>query len=173
MGYFIIIRGPAGIGKSTIAKKLAKVLNAHHFSFDEILENNKLDSIKGDGISAENFVKANKLILPKAKEMIKNDKIIIFDGCFYRKKQLDHLKKNLAYKHYVFSLKAPLKECFARNKTRKKPMAKKEIENVYTLVSKLKEGINIETTNKSISNVTKEVLKHLPKNRKKFNNQKN
>jgi len=74
MGYFIIIRGPAGIGKSTVARKLAKILNTHHFSFDEILEKNKLDSIERDGISADNFVKANELVLPKAKEIIKKKK---------------------------------------------------------------------------------------------------
>ncbi len=163
MSYFIIIRGPAGIGKSTIARKLAEVLNSYHFSFDEIMRKNKLDIIVRDGIPTENFVKANKLIISKAIEKLKSNKIVIFDGCFYRKGQLQHLERNLPFKHYIFSLKALLKDCLVRNKTRKKPMTKKAIEDVYKLVSRLKVGIEIDTSGKNMMEVTNEILKHLPK----------
>ena len=163
MSYFIIIRGPAGIGKSTIAKKLAEVLSGYHFSFDEIMRKNKLDSIVGDGIPAENFVKANELIIPQAIEKLKNNNIVIFDGCFYLKEQIKHLKKNLPFKHYIFSLKSPLKECLERNKTRKKPMTKKAIEEVYELVSKMEVGVEIETSGKNMMEVTNQILKQLLK----------
>ncbi len=127
------------------------------------MKKNKLDIIVRDGISAENFVKANALIISKAIKKLKSNKIVIFDGCFYRKEQLQHLKKNLPFKHYIFSLKASLKDCLARNKTRKKPMTKKAIEDVYKLVSRLKAGIEIDTSNKNIMEVTNEILKHLLK----------
>ncbi len=78
----IIIRGPAGVGKTTIAKKLSRDLNADHFSFDTIMEENKLDTVIGDGISSENFVKANEIIIP----MIMQKRRVVLDGCFYRKK---------------------------------------------------------------------------------------
>ena len=54
MEYCIIIRGPAGVGKTTIAKELARNLDADYFSFDEIMEENKLDTIVGDGIPSKN-----------------------------------------------------------------------------------------------------------------------
>ena len=57
---FVIIRGPAGVGKSTIAKAIAKKLGALYISFDEILSKHNLDIIEGDGISAENFVRGNE-----------------------------------------------------------------------------------------------------------------
>jgi len=46
MEYCIIIRGPAGVGKTTIAKKLAKYLNADYASIDKIMKENKLDNNK-------------------------------------------------------------------------------------------------------------------------------
>ncbi len=82
MEYCIIIRGPAGVGKTTIAKELARDLNAHYISFDETMEINKLDTIVGDGIPSKNFIKANEIIL----DLIKNKKGVVLDGCFYRKK---------------------------------------------------------------------------------------
>ncbi|MDD4111129.1 MAG: (d)CMP kinase [Clostridia bacterium] len=42
MSYYIIIRGPAGVGKTTIAKNLQDKLGADYISFDEILEKYKL-----------------------------------------------------------------------------------------------------------------------------------
>ena len=42
MNYFIIIRGPLGIGKTTIAKKLKKILKAEYISMDEIVDNNMI-----------------------------------------------------------------------------------------------------------------------------------
>ena len=37
MEYCVIIRGPAGGGKTTIAKELARNLNAYYLSFDELM----------------------------------------------------------------------------------------------------------------------------------------
>ena len=55
MSYFVIIRGPAGVGKSTIVKKLVEYLKGHHIAFDEVMKKNKLDIIESGGIIAENF----------------------------------------------------------------------------------------------------------------------
>lgn len=78
------------------------------------------------------------------------------------KKPLEHLEKNLPYNHYIFSLKLPLKDCFARNKTRKIPMTNKAIKEVFILVSKLNIGIEIKTSNKSVTDIINEIRKHLP-----------
>jgi len=67
MSYFVIIRGPLGIGKSTIARKLSKILNAEYISIDKVLEENNLDKADNN-FTPEDFIKANEIILPKIKK---------------------------------------------------------------------------------------------------------
>lgn len=153
----IIIRGPAAVGKTTIAKKLARNLNADYFSFDEIMKENKLDIIIDDSISSENFVKANEIIIP----MIMQKEIVVLDGCFYRKEQINHLLNKLKTKFYIFTLDADIAECLKRNKTRKKPMTEDNIKQVHNLVSKTKTGITINTFEKSIQQIVTEILNHV------------
>ena len=155
----IIIRGPAGVGKTTIAKKLARNLNADYFSFDAIMEENKLDTVIGDGIPSENFVKANEIIIP----MIMQKRRVVLDGCFYRKKQINHLSNKLKTKFYIFTLDANIAECLKRNQTRKNPMTGDNIKQVHNLVSEIKIGITINTSEKSIQQIVTEILSHLNK----------
>lgn len=138
MEYCIIVRGPAGVGKTTIAKELARNLNSDYFSFDEIMEINKLDTIVDDGIPSENFVKANKIIL----DLIRNKERVILDGCFYRKEQIDHLLNNLKTKAHIFTLNADITKCSERNKTRINPLTDDDIKQVYNLVSRIKRNNN-------------------------------
>ncbi len=72
MSYFIIIRGPLGCGKSTIAQKLADTLHAEHINMDDILAKNGLDKADPEAgcIPATNFIKANEIILPEVKEKL-------------------------------------------------------------------------------------------------------
>ena len=159
--FFIIIRGPAGIGKSTIAKELSKILKARYITFDKVMSKYKLDTIEGDGISTKNFIKANNLVLNKALNSLKKNDIVIFDGCFYRKEQVEHLLKNLPYKSYIFSLKAPIDICVSRNRTRSKDMTETAIHEVHNLVSKHECGIAIETKNKTKEQIVQEILSYL------------
>jgi len=152
----IIIRGPAGVGKTTIAKRLSRDLNADYFSFDAIMEEKKLDTIIGDGIPSENFVKANDIIIP----MIMQKKRVVLDGCFYRKEQISHLLNKLKTKVDIFTLDASIGECLKRNQTRKKPMTEDSIKQVHNLVSKIKIGITINTSAKSIKQIVAEILKN-------------
>src|SRR3989344_2167106 len=157
MEYCIIIRGPAAVGKTTIAKELARTINADYFSFDEIMEINRLDTIVGDGIPSDNFVKANKILLP----LLIGKKRIVLDGCFYRKKQINHLLKNLKTKVYIFTLDAEAIECSKRNKTRKDSLTDADIKQVHDLVSRVKAGVIINTTGKSVKQIVSEILNYI------------
>tara|TARA_Y100000310_G_C20611134_1_gene778070 strand:- start:140 stop:634 length:495 start_codon:yes stop_codon:yes gene_type:complete len=164
MSYFIIIRGPLGSGKSTIAKSLAKELKAEYIEIDKVLEDNNLDKIdeKEGCISSKNFVKANKIILPEIKKIIK-DKIVIFDACFYHKEPIEHLIKNIAYPNYVFTLKAPISVCIERDKKRNKNHGEGAARAVHNLVSRFDYGIIIDTK-KDKKDTIKEILSNLPRN---------
>ncbi|OGJ17910.1 hypothetical protein A3K73_02795 [Candidatus Pacearchaeota archaeon RBG_13_36_9] len=160
--FVIIIRGPLGIGKTTIAKMLAKDFDAEYFSIDSVLEQEGLDKIdeKQGCIPAGNFIKANHRIIPKIRESISLCKPIIVDGNFYHKEQLENLIKKLdEAKSFVFTLKASLKTCIERDKKRQKPYGKQAAEAVYKLVSKFDYGIAVDTENKTEEEVVEEIKK--------------
>jgi len=163
MSYFIIIRGPLGCGKSTIAEKLADILNAEYIRMDEVLEKNGWDKVPPDApcIPAENFIKANDIVLPKVKDLLVKGKIVIFDACFYHKEVIEHLINNLPFNHYVFTLKAPLELCIKRDKNRDKIHGEDAASAVHKLVSQFYYGINIDVSN-SLEDSIKDILSHLP-----------
>lgn len=164
MSYAVIIRGPLGVGKSTIAVALAKRLNATYVSIDKVLADNGLDS-RGNKpcIPAENFIKADHLVLGAAKADLKKGKRVIFDGCFYHKEQILDLERSLPGKHAVFTLKAPLALCIKRDSKREKPYGEGAAKAVYALVARFEYGTVIDTVNKSAAQCVEEILSFLQK----------
>lgn len=163
MSCYIIIRSPAGVGKTTVAKRLAPRLSARIICFDEIMAKHNLDTIVGDGISTENFIRGDKIILEELKSILKKDGIIIIDVCFYRKGHLDHLIKSLPCRHFIFTLKASVEECIKRDKGRIKPMPKHDIIDVDKLVSGYEVGIPIDTEGKTADETVEEILAYIHK----------
>ncbi len=164
MSYYIIIRGPLGSGKSTISEKLASTLDAKYFGLDEVLEKNGLDKMPPDApcISAENFIKANNIILPEAKALLTGGKVVIFDACFYHKEVIEHLIQNLPFEHYVFTLKAPVELCIKRDKERNKHHGEGAAYAVHSLVSRFDYGTSIDV-NKSLDDTIQNIMSCLPK----------
>lgn len=79
--YYIIIRWPLWVGKTTISKALAKKLNAKYFSIDDVLSENGLDLIDKDigCISIKNFIKANDLVIQQIDLYLKNNIPVVID----------------------------------------------------------------------------------------------
>lgn len=163
MSYYIIIRGPLGSGKSTISEKLTSILNAKYFGLDEVLESNSLDKMPPDApcISVENFIKANEIILPEAKELLAGGQVVIFDACFYHKEVLEHLVSNLPYEYYVFTLKAPVELCIKRDSERTKHHGEGAAYAVHSLVSRFDYGTIIDV-NKGFEETIQDILSYLP-----------
>jgi len=166
MSYYIIIRGPLGIGKSTVSKKLAVVLKGECFSIDDVLEKHNLDVIdEGLGcISLKNFNKATDIILPKIKKRLFNGTLIIIDGNFYYKCQLEYLENNLQdYKSYIFTLKAGLDTCVKRDGCREFSYGVDAARAVHSLVSKFDYGKVINTEDKTADEVVDVIIKQIEK----------
>src|SRR3989338_9747631 len=163
MAYCVIIRGPLGVGKTTIARKLAKALHGKYISIDSLLEKQGLDKVDKtlNRILLANFVKAADPAIPELKSAVKKGRVIVFDGNFYHKKQIDHLRKSLGCRFHIFTLKAPFEVCIKRDSGRKKPYGRKAAKEVFDLVSKFASGMSINTKNKTPAEVTKEVLQNL------------
>ncbi len=158
MNFFVVIRGPLGVGKTTIAKKIAETLVAEYIVIDALLSKKKLDRTGGD-IPVENFLLATKVVLPRVKRILETGKCVVFDGNFYNREQIVQLVEELPFAHFIFTLKAPLAVCIKRDSQRKKPYGKPATKAVYKLVSKVKIGISIDTNGKSEEEVTNAILK--------------
>jgi len=161
--YYIIIRGPLGSGKTTIAKELSKKLREKYISVDEHLENNGLDKVEGKSIPVKSFLKVNRMVAPEAKKGLIKSMVVIFDGNFYHKNQIKDLIKIMKIPHYVFTLKASLETCIKRDDGRKRKYGVRSVKAVYNLVKKFDYGIEIDTENKTSKGVAKESVQYLPR----------
>ncbi|MBR9705226.1 ATP-binding protein [Candidatus Pacearchaeota archaeon] len=158
--FYIILRGPAGVGKSTISGKLAQFYNGHHIDVDKIKKKLRLSHSKEDKFEV------NKTVIQKARYYLNQRTVVIIDEVFYFKLQLLQIEQ-LPYKSYLFSLNAPLETCLKRNlKRRQEGLATttdETIKLVHSLVFKLKKGIEINTHDVSIKEALNEILSYLPK----------
>lgn len=160
MAYYIIIRGPLGCGKTTIAKKLSKILNAEYIAIDDILDkHNLIEDQEGGYISQASFQKVNEIILGKAKKLLAKEKIIVFDGNFYWKSQIEDLINKLYYPHYIFTLKAPLEVCLERDSKRRIAQGQDAVRAVYKKSTEFEYGTVIDITNKTADEVVGEIKK--------------
>jgi tRNA uridine 5-carbamoylmethylation protein Kti12 len=163
MNYYIIIRGPLGCGKSTISEKLAKIIKAKYFAIDRVLDEGHFTLDEEDGyVSQNSFKKANEVIAPKAMEVLKNNKPVIFDGNFYWQSQIDDLIAKLDFPHYVFTLQAPLELCIERDAQRDKPHGQDAAKAVYKKSTEFTYGTEIDVT-KNLEQCIEEILSYLPK----------
>jgi len=152
----IIIRGPLGIGKTTVAKTLANKINAKYVSIDKILEKEGLDKVdkKLGKIPLKNFISVNKII-----SKIKNKRLVVDGNCYY-KEQIDDLIKRLK-NCKVFTLKASIDVCINRNNGRKKVYSETAARAVHNLVSCFEYGVSINTENKTKDEVIEEIIKRI------------
>ncbi len=161
MSYYIIIRGPLGIGKSTIAENLSKQLKAKHFSIDKILDENNIEEWEDGYVSQKSFIKANEIAVQRAKKDLEKGTPIIFDGNFYFKSQIEDLIKRLNFPHYVFTLKAPLGVCIDRDNQRSKGYGEDAATAVYKKSLEFNYGTIIDTENKTPTQTIKEIMKFI------------
>lgn len=163
MSYLVIIRGPLGCGKTTVAKKLASRIKGKYFSVDKILKKYKLGYDVEDGnISQKSFLKTNEILSPEAKKFLDKNKPVIFDGNFYWRSHIEDLIQKLKVPYYIFTLHAPLEVCIERDKKRFKTYGVEAAEAVYKRSTSLDYGVEIDTT-EPIESTLKKIITFLPK----------
>lgn len=163
MAYYVIIRGPLGCGKTTISEKLSKLLKATHFPVDRVLDEHGLTTDHEEGyISQRSFIKANEIIASQARPILNHGQHVVFDGNFYWKSQVDDLITRLQFPHYVFTLKAPLALCIARDKARPKTHGEDAARAVYAKSTEFDYGTIIDI-DRPLDDCITDMLSHLPK----------
>ena len=140
MNHYVIIRGPLGVGKSTVSRRLAKVVRAEYISVDRILDEY---DIWYSGRLSE-FLRVNVVVARRAGRLLKKGTSVILDGNFYWKTQIEDLERRLDHRHFVFTLKAPLNVCIERDAGRDIPHGSQAAREVYTKSTKFDYGSGID-----------------------------
>lgn len=156
MRCYVILRGPLGVGKSTISATLAKALGAAVVSIDQIVDP------KWDGGSLRLFLAANREASLRARRKLTRGVPVVVDGCFYWKTQILDLERRLPYPHAVFTLKAPLAVCIERDAGRKVAFGPEAAERVFRKVARVDYGIPIDAT-RSIASTARAICARLPR----------
>ena len=152
-----------GCGKSAITKRLSKIIKAEYFAIDKVLDEYDLTKDKEEGyISQKSFKKANEIIAPRAKDVLDKKKLIIFDGNFYWKSQIEDLISRLNFQHYIFTLKAPLEVCIKRDVEREKTYGEDATKAVFKKSTEFNYGTVI-NMNRPLNVCLKEIISYLPK----------
>ncbi len=159
MAYLVVIRGPLGVGKTTIAHQLAQEISAHYISIDEVLVENGLDRSSGD-FDVQDFIKANNFIIPRIKKKLSANQSVVLDGNFYFLEPIEQLVNEVPVPVHVFTLKAPLNVCILRDSQRDMSYGKEAATAVYDLVKRFDYGEAIDASN-SIQNTINAILIYL------------
>jgi tRNA uridine 5-carbamoylmethylation protein Kti12 len=159
MSYYVIIRGPLGIGKSTVSVRIAKALGAKYVSVDRILEEpgvEEWDAAAGH-YSERAFLRTSELAAERARVILDQGKPVIFDGNFYWQSQITDLVGRLPFPHHVFTLQAPLDLCIQRDGKRVLPHGREAAEKVYAKSTEFEWGVGIDAT-PSVERVVSNIL---------------
>ncbi len=140
MAFYLIIRGPLGVGKSTVSARLAKAIHGAHVSIDRILDEQGL----WESGRLSEFLRANTFAIDRARKILARGTPVIFDGNFYWRSQIEDLIGRLDDLHHVVTLRAPLKVCIERDAQRHRPHGREAAREVYAKVTRFEIGIAVD-----------------------------
>jgi predicted kinase len=161
-GFALLIRGPLGIGKSTVSEELAKQLGGLWISIDRILDERGIERWKGGFVSEASFLRANTFALAQASKTLAQGHPVVFDGNFYWRSAVEDLTRRVRYPLHVFTLKAPLELCLRRNRGRSPPQADDGARKVYAKATEFDVGVSIDAT-RSVADMVAAIRSHLPR----------
>ena len=146
MSFFVILRGPLGSGKTTLAAGLAERLGGRAISIDRILEVHDLEQWEDDYISEGSFLRANSFAIAEAEPLLRQGRPVVFDGNFYWRSVVEDLLQGLHYPQVVFTLRVPLEVCVARDAGRSRPLGPEATRDVYRKVTTFDYGVPIDAS---------------------------
>jgi predicted kinase len=160
MVFYVVLRGPLGVGKTTVAERSASDVGAAHISIDRILEERDLERWYGGYISQGSFLRANAFAADRARKFLERGTPVIFDGNFYWRSQVEDLLGRLDYPHYGFTLKAPFEVCIERDSRRAPPHGREAAREVYEKSTEFDWGIGLDAAY-SVETLVREITLYL------------
>lgn len=146
VSFYAIVRGPLGAGKTTVSRQVASAVGGKHLAIDTILEDYQLEDWDEDGISETSFLRANIIAAREAAPPLRSRTPVIVDGNFYWKSAVDDLVARLWFPHAVFTLKAPLTTCIARDAGRSPSYGPDSAREVYAKTTAFDYGVVVDAT---------------------------
>jgi predicted kinase len=150
MSYYFVIRGPLGVGKTTISRALARSIRAAVVSIDEIADK------EWDGGSVRLYVRANRVAAMRARRSLVAGIPVVFDGCFYWRTQIKDIERRLPFPHEVITLRAPVSVCIRRDSGRKVVHGAEAAEQVYRKVTRFEYGVPVNAT-QDLATIVREI----------------
>jgi len=158
MKKLIIIRGPLGVGKTTVSKLLAQNLQLEYLSLDKIVDDNHLVPANADGIPLESYLKANQIIIDLSN---KSKNSFIIDGCFYYQEQIDDLIKKFKNDVEIFTLISHVDKCIERDSKRPKVYGEDSARFIHMITTKIQAGHEIDNTDLTIDETVEKIIEKI------------
>jgi len=127
----VLIRGPLGIGKTTVARAAAAALDAAYVSVDAILEAHDLEVWEDGYISLGSFLRANDVAVGEVNASLAAGRSVVVDGNFYWPEAIADLARRVAAPVWVVSLAGPVELCLERDAGRARPFGPESVHAVY------------------------------------------
>lgn len=144
MSYWLLVRGPLGAGKTTIARAVADRIGGRYLSIDRILEEHDLERWAGGYISEASFLAANDIAIATARRVLARGRPVVVDGNFYWRTAIEDLEERLPAPHLVVSLRLPLAACIARDAGRPRSFGAQAVRDVFAKVRTVDYGTAID-----------------------------
>jgi len=158
MKKLIIIRGPLGVGKTTVSQLLSQNLHLEYLSLDQIIDDNNLVPANSYGIPLESYLKANQIILGLAK---KSENSFIIDGCFYYQEQINDLVEKFANDVEIFTLTSRVDKCIERDSKREKVYGEDSARFVHMVTAKIQAGHEIDNTDLTVEETVEKIMEKI------------
>ena len=156
MGYYVVLRGPLGVGKTTVARKVARRLGARYISIDRILD---AQGFWYDGRLSE-FLNANRVAATLASRPLAQGVPVVLDGNFYWRTQLRDLARRLHRPHLVCTLEAPVEVCIARDARRIPSHGADAARAVHAKSTAFDAGVRIDA-DRPLASVVREIVERI------------
>ncbi len=155
MAFYLLLRGPLGAGKTTVADVLAREIGGRAISIDALLER-----LEWDGGSLDLFLRANELAEREIRTSLAAGAPAVVDGNFYWSAAISDLEERLPFPHAIFSLRVPVEECVRRDRGRPTSYGEEATREVFEKVARVDAGRPIDGR-PPVDEVVREIVTHL------------